>query len=367
MVEINLKNLTKKFGGKREVIAVDNINLKIKDRSFITLLGPSGCGKTTTLRMIAGLEEPTKGEIYFDDELVNDIPTQKRNLAMVFQQPTLFPFMNVMDNITYGLKIRGVPKEERGKLAKDAAQILHIERLLDRKPSELSGGERQRVDLCRAIVTRPRVFLLDEPLASLDARLREQLRAEVRKVHKKLEVTTIFVTHDQLEAMTMSDEIAAMNNGKIEQVGAPKQLFDEPANFFVASFIGSPPMIFFDGNMIKDGAAIDTEYFSLEISKLTDEKIFDEISISDVKIGIRPDSLELLKKYDRDQFQGKIIMIEPLGNRWIFHLDVEGKEIKVELAGDHDFTEGETVNLKLDRESIHVFDGKTGKRLEIKF
>jgi len=367
VVKIVLKNLTKRYRGiRKEVKAVQEVNLEIKDKSFITLLGPSGCGKTSTLRMIAGLEQPTSGEIYFDDEIVNDVPTQERDLAMVFQQPTLFPFINVMDNMTYGLKIKHVPKEERFKRAKEAASLLHIEELLDRMPGELSGGERERVDLGRAIVTRPKVFLLDEPLASLDARLRDELRSEVRLVHKKLEVTTIFVTHDQLEAMTMSDEIAVMNKGRIEQLGSPNRLFNHPENHFVASFIGSPPVIFFDGSIKNDFTKVDTRYFSFDIPLAASEQLRKSQVNSEIIVGIRPDAIDLHRDLSKGMFQGQIIMIELLGKRWIFHFDLKGKEMKVELMGNHDFREGETVGLTLRREGILLFDRKSEKRLDVK-
>jgi len=367
MARILLKNLTKKYGGiLREVIAVNEINLEIKDKSFVTLLGPSGCGKTSTLRMIAGLEEPSAGEIYFDDELMNDVPTQRRGLAMVFQQPTLFPFMNVMDNMTYALKIKGVPKEDRMERAKEASALLHIDEFLDRMPGELSGGERQRVDLGRAIVTRPKVFLLDEPLASLDAQLRDELRSEVRLVHKRLGVTTIFVTHDQLEALTMSDEIAVMNKGRIEQVGSPNSLFDKPENCFVAGFVGSPPTIFFEGNVTRDLTAIDTGHFSLDLPQGAFDQNDNVGPNSEVIVGVRPDCVELHKDTSKGLFQGQITMIELLGKRWIFHLDVKGKEVKIELIGHHDFKERETVGATLRREGIHVFDRKSRKRLEVR-
>jgi len=367
MARIVLKNLAKRYRGiLREVIAVKEISLEIKDKSFLTLLGPSGCGKTSTLRMIAGLEEPSAGEVYFDNELMNDVPTQKRDLAMVFQQPTLFPFMNVMDNMTYGLKIRGVAKEERLKRTKEAAALLHIEGLLDRMPGELSGGERQRVDLGRAIVTRPKVFLLDEPLASLDAQLRDELRSEVRLVHKKLGVTTIFVTHDQLEAMTMSDEIAVMNKGEIEQVGSPNLLFEKPENCFVAGFVGSPPTIFFDGNVTKDLTAIDTGHFSLDVPPGAFDHTDNVGANSEVIVGVRPDCVNLCKDPSKGLFQGQITMIELLGKRWIFHLDLKGKEVKIELMGHHDFKEGEIVGATLRSEGVHVFDKRSRRRLEVR-
>lgn len=363
MVKVTLEKVSKVYKGLfREVKAVDEIDLEIPDKSFFTLLGPSGSGKTTTLRMIAGLETPTSGKIYFDDEIVNDVPPQKRNLAMVFQQPTLFPFMNVLDNMTYGLKIRGVPKKERYRKAREAAKLLHIEHLLDRMPSELSGGERQRVDLGRAIVTEPKLFLLDEPLANLDARLREELRAEVRKIHNRLNVTTIFVTHDQVEAMTMSDKIAVMRKGRIEQVDDPRSLYKRPKNLFVAGFIGSPPMVFWDGTLI-DEYTINTGTFSLKLPSDLASKINRESSSPELVVGVKPDSIKLYKDMKRGLFRGKVILTETLGSRAIIHVEVEDKEFKVEVSGTHNFRVGDTVSLEFKKKGVYIFDKKTEKTL----
>ncbi|MCD6529132.1 ABC transporter ATP-binding protein [Candidatus Bathyarchaeota archaeon] len=363
MVKVTLEKVSKVYKGLfREVKAVDEIDLEIPDKSFFTLLGPSGSGKTTTLRMIAGLETPTSGKIYFDDEVVNDVPPQRRNLAMVFQQPTLFPFMTVLDNMTYGLKIKGVPKKERYRRAREAARLLHIEHLLDRMPSELSGGERQRVDLGRAIVTEPRLFLLDEPLANLDARLREELRAEVRKIHNRLNVTTIFVTHDQVEAMTMSDKIAVMRNGRIEQVDDPQSLYRRPRNLFVAGFIGSPPMVFWDGTLI-DGDTIRTDTFSLKLPSDLASRIKQESSSPELIIGVKPDSIKLYKDAGRGLFAGKVVLTEPLGSRAIVHVETEDKEFKVEVAGAYGFRVGEAVGLEFKKKGVYIFDKKTEKML----
>ena len=362
MVKVTLEKVSKVYKGLfKEVKAVDEIDLEIPDKSFFTLLGPSGSGKTTTLRMIAGLESPTNGKIFFDGEVINDVPPQKRNLAMVFQQPTLFPFMNVLDNMTYGLKIRGISKEERYRRAKEAAKLLHIEPLLNRMPRELSGGERQRVDLGRAIVTEPQLFLLDEPLANLDARLREELRAEVRKIHNRLGVTTIFVTHDQIEAMTMSDMIAVMRNGKVEQVDSPQTLFKRPKNLFVASFVGSPPMVFWDGTLVKD--TVDTGIFTLKIPEDLIDEVRKKTSSSELVVGVKPDSIKLYKDVKRGLFTGKVILTEPLGSRALIHVKVEDKEFKVEVDGSHTFKVDTTVGLQLKMKGVYLFDKKSGKML----
>ncbi|HID11964.1 MAG TPA: sn-glycerol-3-phosphate ABC transporter ATP-binding protein UgpC, partial [Candidatus Latescibacteria bacterium] len=240
MAEVVLKEVTKVFDGK--VVAVDRLNLKVEDREFVVLVGPSGCGKSTTLRMIAGLEEVTEGEIYIDGRLVNDVPPKHRDVAMVFQNYALYPHMTVYQNMAFGLKMRKYPKAEIDRRVREAAEILGITHLLDRKPKALSGGERQRVAVGRAIVRKPKVFLFDEPLSNLDAKLRVQMRAEISKLHAQLGATTIYVTHDQMEAMTMGDRIVVLKDGVVQQVDTPLNLYNRPANRFVAGFIGSPSM-----------------------------------------------------------------------------------------------------------------------------
>src|SRR5579884_4321430 len=244
MARVVLEHVTKKFG---EVLAVNDLNIDVRDREFLVLVGPSGCGKSTALRMIAGLEEATSGDIIIGDRRVNDVPPKDRDIAMVFQSYALYPHMSVYDNMAFGLKLRKVPKAEIDRRVKEAAEILGLENLLNRKPKQLSGGQRQRVALGRAIVRDPQVFLLDEPLSGLDAKLRVQTRTELLRIHKRLHRTTIFVTHDQIEAMTLGERIVVMNHGVIQQVGHPQELYQTPANLFVGTFIGSPPMnIFFN-------------------------------------------------------------------------------------------------------------------------
>src|SRR5690554_2151158 len=238
MATVELKNITKVYDGN--VKAVDSVNIDIKDREFVVLVGPSGCGKSTTLRMVAGLEDITEGEIYIDGRLVNDVPPKDRDIAMVFQNYALYPHMSVYDNMAFGLKIRKFPKEEIEQRVREAAKILDIEQLLDRKPKALSGGQRQRVAVGRAIVRQPKVFLFDEPLSNLDAKLRVQMRAEIQKLHRRLGTTSLYVTHDQVEAMTLAQRMIVMNAGVAEQIGTPAEVFDKPASTFVAAFIGSP-------------------------------------------------------------------------------------------------------------------------------
>ena len=254
MATVQLKNITKVYDGG--VKAVDSVNIDIEDREFVVLVGPSGCGKSTTLRMVAGLEDITSGELYIDGKLVNDVPPKDRDIAMVFQNYALYPHMTVYDNMAFGLKIRKFPKEQIDQRVREAAKMLEIEELLDRKPKALSGGQRQRVAVGRAIVRQPKVFLFDEPLSNLDAKLRVQMRAEISSLHNRLKATMIYVTHDQVEALTMADVIVVMKFGVIMQIGGPLELYNEPANKFVAGFIGSPPMNFLETAVEADGSDI---------------------------------------------------------------------------------------------------------------
>ena len=254
MASVSLREIYKKYAGG--VIAVSDFNIEIKDKEFIILVGPSGCGKSTTLRMIAGLEEISSGELYIGDKLVNDVEPKDRDIAMVFQNYALYPHMTVYDNMAFGLKLRKVPKAEQERLVKDAAKILDLEQLLDRKPKALSGGQRQRVAMGRAIVRNPKVFLMDEPLSNLDAKLRVQMRVEIAKIHKRLGATIIYVTHDQTEAMTLGTRIVVMKDGVVQQVDSPKNLYDKPVNLFVAGFMGSPQMNFIDAEVEKVGTDI---------------------------------------------------------------------------------------------------------------
>ena len=253
MARVLIQNVTKKFD---DVIAVKSVNLEIKDKEFLVLVGPSGCGKTTLLRTIAGLEEVTEGKIYIGDRLVNDVPPKDRNIAMVFQNYALYPHMNVYDNMAFGLKLRGTPKKEIDERVAQTAEILELKQLLKRLPKQLSGGQRQRVALGRAIVRKPAVFLMDEPLSNLDAKLRVQMRAELKKIHDSLQTTIIYVTHDQVEAMTLGERIAVVLNGEVQQADKPLVVYEKPCNRFVAGFIGSPPMNFIKGTISKKGDAL---------------------------------------------------------------------------------------------------------------
>ncbi|MDT4761932.1 sn-glycerol-3-phosphate ABC transporter ATP-binding protein UgpC [Sphaerochaeta sp. PS] len=314
MATVQLKNICKVYDGN--VKAVDNVNIDIKDRDFVVLVGPSGCGKSTTLRMIAGLEDITSGELYIDDKLVNDVPPKDRDIAMVFQNYALYPHMTVYDNMAFGLKIRKFPKEEIDQRVREAAKILEIEELLERKPKALSGGQRQRVAVGRAIVRKPKVFLFDEPLSNLDAKLRVQMRAEISSLHSRLKATMIYVTHDQVEALTMADVIVVMKFGVIQQIGGPLPLYNDPQNKFVAGFIGSPPMNFLVTAIEADGNDIYANEGTFRL-KVTPEqkKMLTPYVGKSVTFGIRPEDVEFSHiTKDGETIDGRVSVVEPLGS-----------------------------------------------------
>jgi len=311
MATVELKNIGKVYEGG--VRAVENANITVNDREFVVLVGPSGCGKTTTLRMVAGLEDITEGELYIDGNLVNDVPPKDRDIAMVFQNYALYPHMTVYDNMAFGLKIRKYPKAEIQQRVKEAAQILDIEELLDRKPKALSGGQRQRVAVGRAIVRKPKVFLFDEPLSNLDAKLRVQMRAEISALHTRLQATMIYVTHDQVEAMTMADKIVVMKSGVIQQIGSPLDLYNHPANRFVAGFIGSPPMNFLSVTLRDEGGKIiaDEGDSQIEITGRYLNALKPYIG-KEIVFGVRPEDLSYIEKGGKG-VHTKVDVIEPLG------------------------------------------------------
>ncbi|WP_461866069.1 ABC transporter ATP-binding protein [Thermococcus sp.] len=347
MARVLLKNVTKKFG---EVTAVKNLNLEIKDGEFMVLLGPSGCGKSTTLRMIAGLETPTEGEIWIGDSIVNDVDPTKRNVAMVFQSYALYPHMTVFGNIEFPLKMSGVPKEERIKKVKEVAEFLGIDTLLNRKPNELSGGQQQRVALARALVREPQVFLLDEPLSNLDAKIRTQMRFELKKLLSyELGITTVYVTHDQVEAMTMADRIAVMNKGILQQVGTPDEIFYKPKNTFVATFVGSPPMNLIEGEIVeKDGNSIfETEHFSL--------KLPNNVPKGKVILGFRPQHVEISQSMKDNFIKGTLLGVEKLGVENFGHIGYGDVEIVIRLPEDIKITKGE-IYWRPERNRIYLFD-----------
>ncbi|NLY07692.1 MAG: sn-glycerol-3-phosphate ABC transporter ATP-binding protein UgpC [Spirochaetales bacterium] len=314
MAEVKLINVCKVYEGN--VLAVDKVNIDVKDREFVVLVGPSGCGKSTTLRMIAGLEDISSGELYIDGKLVNDVPPKDRDIAMVFQNYALYPHMTVYENMAFGLKIRKFPKEEIDQRVKEAAKILDIEELLDRKPKALSGGQRQRVAVGRAIVRKPKVFLFDEPLSNLDAKLRVQMRAEISGLHNKLKATMIYVTHDQVEALTMADKIVVMKLGVIQQIGAPLELYNEPRNKFVAGFIGSPPMNFMEVKIEKkaDGLYVNEGSFDIMLPEAI-SKALAPYAGQNVTMGIRPEDVTFsAKPVAGKTIDGTVSVVEPLGS-----------------------------------------------------
>jgi len=359
MVDVKLENLTKYFG---KVKAVDKLNLFIKDKEFLVLLGPSGCGKTTTLRMIAGLETPTEGRIYIGDQIVNDVPTKERNIAMVFQNWALYPHMTVFDNIAFPLKMRKRSRAEIEKRVKEVAELLQIEELLNRKPSELSGGQQQRVALGRAIVREPTVFLMDEPLSNLDAKLRVYMRAELKALQKRLGVTTIYVTHDQVEAMTMADRVALMNKGVLQQVGTADEIYSRPINLFVAGFIGSPPMNFIEGTVKEKNGKLyfDANYFELDITHLK-EIIEEKATSSEIILGVRPEDISISKKKVKDGIKTKVFVVEPLGKNVIVDLRVGENIFKVETGVDFKANTGDDVWMLFNKDKIYFFDKKTSQ------
>jgi len=364
MASVKLVNLTKRFG---KVVAVNKLNLSIRDKEFLVLLGPSGCGKTTTLRMIAGLERPDEGEIYINDRLVNDLPPRERNIAMVFQSYALYPHMTVYDNIAFPLKMRKLPKEEIDKRVKEVADLLRIRHLLDRKPGQLSGGEAQRVAIGRAIVREAEVFLMDEPLSNLDAKLRIYMRAELKRLQRELGVTTIYVTHDQVEAMTMADRIAIMNHGVLQQVGTPDEVYNYPKNIFVAGFIGSPPMNFIDFTLTasSDKQVIDAGSFRIELPGDLGEVLVNKARTQELVLGVRPEHIKVFteKPSMKNIIEAEVYVVEPLGSETILDLKIGEYLIKARIPGTISTSVGGKVWLLFDMDKIHVFDKKSGKAI----
>ncbi|RLF04888.1 MAG: sugar ABC transporter ATP-binding protein [Thermoprotei archaeon] len=363
MARVVLKNVTKKFG---RIIAVNKINLQVNDGEFMVLLGPSGCGKTTTLRLIAGLEYPDEGEIYIGDKLVNDVPPKDRDVAMVFQSYALYPHMKVYDNIAFPLKLRKLPKREIDRKVREVAKLLQISDLLDRKPAQLSGGQQQRVALARAIVREPKVFLMDEPLSNLDAKLRVYMRAELKKLQKELKITTIYVTHDQVEAMTMADRIAVMNNGEIQQVGTPMEIYEKPKNLFVAGFIGSPPMNFMDGTLLVKGdeAVVEVDDLVIKLPKAL-AGLFKGFPVeTKVILGIRPKDVIVSKAPLKGQVnvQAEVYVVEPLGSETIVNFKVGDRILKAKTT-KVDVMPGDEVYVSFAPDKLYIFDKKTGKSL----
>lgn len=365
MAGVRLEHIYKKYAGSDKATVVD-INLDIQDKEFLVLVGPSGCGKSTTLRMIAGLEEISEGKLYIGDRVVNDVAPKDRDIAMVFQSYALYPHMNVYQNMAFGLKLRKVKKEEIDQRVRDAAKILDITHLLDRKPKALSGGQRQRVALGRAIVRDPQVFLMDEPLSNLDAKLRGQMRAEITKLVKRLETTCIYVTHDQTEAMTMGDRIVVMQDGFIQQVASPEELYNQPQNIFVAGFIGSPTMNFVTGSIVEQGGAVyfQSDRFKVEIpqGKATILKEKGYLAGKEVIMGIRPEDIHeepiFLEGSPNSIFTTTVDVTENLGHEMLLYLN-NATPLIARVDGRSNTREGDSVKLAIDMNKIHVFDKET--------
>lgn len=368
MAKVTLKNVCKTYDDNVE--AVNNFNIEIGDTEFIIFVGPSGCGKSTTLRMIAGLEEISSGELYIDEKLSNNIPPKDRDIAMVFQNYALYPHMTVFDNMAFGLKLRKISKDEIKKRVSEAAEILGISHLLDRKPKALSGGQRQRVALGRAIVRHPKVFLLDEPLSNLDARLRAQMRTEISKLHQQLKTTFIYVTHDQTEAMTMGDRIVVMKDGNIQQIDTPQNLYDRPCNDFVAGFIGTPSMNFVEATLCKEKDKF-VLLFNGTSFELNDKKnknnVLENYIGQTVVMGIRPESLYIDENKPADkqlgEFEAEVELIELMGAETYLYLTVSESAITARVKADTTVKSGDFLKLYVDISKIHIFDKNSGKTI----
>ena len=367
MASVVLKSIYKKYAGG--VIAVSDFNLDIADKEFIILVGPSGCGKSTTLRMIAGLEEISEGELYIDDKLVNDTPPKDRDIAMVFQNYALYPHMTVFENMAFGLKLRRTPKDEIKRRVNEAAKILEISQLLDRKPKALSGGQRQRVALGRAIVRNPKVFLLDEPLSNLDAKLRAQMRTELTKLHMRLATTFIYVTHDQVEAMTMGTRIVVMKDGFIQQIAAPQVLYDNPVNHFVAEFIGSPQMNFVDCTVTESGGVTYLEFGENKIALPENKGRKPEVLAyvgKNVVMGIRPENIHdedvFLSQFPNSQVTMDVDVVEMMGAETYLYMKCEGNNFTARVARSST-KPGDVIKVALDSRKIHLFDKETEKAI----
>jgi len=363
MAEVHIKKVVKKYD---EVLAVRGIDLDIRDHEFVVLVGPSGCGKTTTLRMIAGLEDITDGEIAIGGDVVNDVPPKDRDIAMVFQNYALYPHMTVHQNMSFGLRLKKFPKDEINRRVADAARILDITELLDRKPKQLSGGQRQRVAMGRAIVRNPKVFLFDEPLSNLDAKLRVQMRIEIKKVHQKVRTTTVYVTHDQIEAMTLADRVVVMNHGVIEQVGTPHELYHHPRTRFVAGFIGSPAMNFIPCNIQEEGGQLKlrvNDVLSFAVPPARAQKYTQHKGNGSVLLGLRPEHLTEARA-DLGPgvvaFDANLDVTEPMGMETLVYFPINGETICGRVNPMAGAKDGAPLKMVADLNNMHLIDAKSG-------
>ncbi len=366
MAEVSLRKVVKKYD---DVLAVRGIELDIKDHEFVVLVGPSGCGKTTTLRMIAGLEDITEGEIMIGPDVVNDVPPKDRDIAMVFQNYALYPHMTVHENMSFGLRLKKFPKAEINARVQEAARILDISALLDRKPKQLSGGQRQRVAMGRAIVRNPKVFLFDEPLSNLDAKLRVQMRIEIKKVHQKVRTTTVYVTHDQVEAMTLADRVVVMSNGVIEQVGAPNELYHNPRTRFVAGFIGSPAMNFVPCRLEPNGQSLTLrlgENITLPVPPERAKRYASHAANGKLELGIRPEHLTEARTSPAPgivPFEAKLDVTEPMGMETYVYFDLAGVPACGRVSPTAGARDGETLPMAIDLNNMHLIDQASGRVL----
>lgn len=355
MARVVLKDLTKRYAGGN--LAVDRLNLEVADGEFVCLVGPSGCGKTTALRMIAGLEDISSGQVSIGDKVVNMLPPRDRDIALVFQSYALYPHMSVYDNMAFGLKLRKTPKADIERSVREAARILDLERFLDRKPGQLSGGQRQRVALGRAIVREPAVFLMDEPLSNLDAKLRVQTRAEIARLHQRLQATMIYVTHDQVEAMTMADRIAVISDGVLQQVGTPKQLYEEPCNRFVAGFIGSPSMNFVELKVQREGVMrLVCEGTQVVLDDAMAAQLRD-LGLEAATVGVRPEHLRVGEPEGPGlRVSATVDVVEFLGNDALIHAASEGRDVVAIVGADTGLAVGDTVILSAAPRHVYLFE-----------
>jgi multiple sugar transport system ATP-binding protein len=361
MAQVALRNVVKFF---ERTPAVQGIDLDIVDREFIVLVGPSGCGKTTTLRMIAGLEECTSGEIYIGDQLVNDVPPKDRDIAMVFQNYALYPHMTVFENMSFGLRLKKFPKDEIKRRVEEAARILDISNLLDRRPKQLSGGQRQRVAMGRAIVRHPKVFLFDEPLSNLDAKLRVQMRTEIKKVHRTVTTTTVYVTHDQVEAMTLADRVVIMNGGRIEQIGSPHEVYHRPRTRFVAGFIGSPTMNLLPCRLVDNGSGLGVQLSDWLSFPVPAERIarYRPRVGSELTFGLRPEHITEVRSDappGAAVFEARIDVVEPMGMETMVYFLVDDVEVCARVNPAAAANMGETMRLLADLNQMHLIDPRT--------
>ena len=363
MTSVKYEKVTKSFG---TVEVIKGVDLNINEGEFVVFVGPSGCGKSTLLRMIAGLEDVSSGNLYIGTKKVNNIPPKERNIAMVFQNYALYPHMTIAENMAFGLKLRGIGKSEIQKSVQEAAAILGIENLLDRRPRELSGGQRQRVAMGRAIVRSPDVFLMDEPLSNLDAKLRTQMRVEIRKLQRRLKTTTIYVTHDQVEAMTLADRIAVLNDGYVQQFGTPTELYHSPSNKFVAGFLGSPSINFINAELTAENKLMMPDGQSIQMTK----NHLDALSgAQKILIGIRPENVELVENANSSsdnqstdiiQWQATVSLAESLGGEMLIHVKYGDQDITIKIPDRDDISDGSVINLSFSLNRAHIFNQGTG-------